>query len=211
MKALIYLACIAAAAAIQTALRMNGMELGGLVVALLYGTALLFAAEFCKPREQKKKTADAPDAGKGPFPHPGEKICGTPFIRAGWETEKRPGRTRLEIGLSVVCAVLVLLSAVLGCKAYEFRKLAITSIQENERLLQEKDELLRENDTLSLQNDVLRQYCRYVASIDSNRYHLPSCPYANNILPKNRIEIDSALGLMIMENRGYVPCSLCLP
>lgn len=51
----------------------------------------------------------------------------------------------------------------------------------------------------------------YVASKNSDKYHLPSCQFAGNILPENRIEIDSKLDLAIAENKGYTPCSVCLP
>lgn len=51
----------------------------------------------------------------------------------------------------------------------------------------------------------------YVASANSDKYHLPSCEYAKNILPENRIEINSKLDLAIAENKGYTPCSACRP
>lgn len=213
MKAVVYLVCIAAAAAIQTALKVYGVSLGGAPVILLYAAALAAATTACKVYERKRAPAE-----KKPFPQPGKKLCGTPFVQAGQtppgaqaqhpqEPAKKHGWTRLEIGLSIVCAVLVLVSAVLGYKVYEFRKLAITFIQVNDELLQENS-ALRAVESRAQTGEVL---CNYVASIDSDKYHLPSCPCAENILPKNRIEINSALDLMVMENRGYTPCAVCLP
>ena len=40
MKALVYIVCVAVAAMVQTAISMSGVQLGGLPVVLLYGTAL---------------------------------------------------------------------------------------------------------------------------------------------------------------------------
>ena len=60
MKALVYIVCVAVAAMVQTAISMSGVQLGGLPVVLLYGTALAVAAlgvcvlSPCKERPGEK-------------------------------------------------------------------------------------------------------------------------------------------------------------
>lgn len=48
---------------------------------------------------------------------------------------------------------------------------------------------------------------QYVGSIDSDVYHLPSCNYAKQINPENRIWFASEQEAV---NKGYRPCSVCL-
>lgn len=168
-------------------------------------------------------------ANKGTFPQPGKKLCGTPFVQSGmmppseqaqpWEPEVKPQRARRTAILPIVCAVLVLLSAILGYKAYDFKALAAASIKENNELMQENDRLLQRNSGLARENNVLHTFAeenglsigKYVASEDGGKYHLLSCALVDDILSENRIFFDSKLELAIMENRGYTPCSVCLP
>ena len=48
---------------------------------------------------------------------------------------------------------------------------------------------------------------RYVGSIDSNKYHNPSCRWVKKILPENEIWFDSAEDA---EAQGYLPCGTCM-
>ncbi|MFP3897218.1 MAG: thermonuclease family protein [Anaerolineales bacterium] len=50
--------------------------------------------------------------------------------------------------------------------------------------------------------------CIYVASANSDKYHDPSCRYAENILPENRVCFGSKEEA---EDAGYVPCKVCKP
>lgn len=49
---------------------------------------------------------------------------------------------------------------------------------------------------------------RYVGSVDSNKYHDPSCRYAKKILPENLIGWDS---VQDAQAAGYQPCGTCRP
>ena len=49
---------------------------------------------------------------------------------------------------------------------------------------------------------------KYVGSINSNKYHYPSCKWAKEIHSKNMVKFkdrDDA------KARGYVPCKVCKP
>lgn len=48
----------------------------------------------------------------------------------------------------------------------------------------------------------------YVGSINSDKYHKPSCRCAGNILPENEIWFDSKEDA---EGAGYKPCKVCRP
>lgn len=48
----------------------------------------------------------------------------------------------------------------------------------------------------------------YVGSVDSDKYHNPSCRFAEEILPENEIWFDSAEDA---KNSGYSPCGSCHP
>ena len=48
----------------------------------------------------------------------------------------------------------------------------------------------------------------YVASVNSNKYHILSCDYAENILESNRIYYSTADEA---EDAGKFPCSVCRP
>ena len=48
----------------------------------------------------------------------------------------------------------------------------------------------------------------YVGSVDSDKYHNPSCRFAKEILPENEIWFDS---IEDAQNSGYSPCGGCRP
>lgn len=48
----------------------------------------------------------------------------------------------------------------------------------------------------------------YVGSVDSDKYHNPSCRFAEEILPENEIWFDS---IEDAQNSGYSPCGCCHP
>ncbi len=48
----------------------------------------------------------------------------------------------------------------------------------------------------------------YVASSDSDRYHLPGCRWAKRIASHKRIHFSS---LREAQDRGYLPCGVCKP
>ena len=48
----------------------------------------------------------------------------------------------------------------------------------------------------------------YVGSVDSDKYHNPSCRFAKEILPENEIWFDSTEDA---QNSGYSPCGGCHP
>ena len=48
----------------------------------------------------------------------------------------------------------------------------------------------------------------YVGSVDSDKYHNPSCRFAKEILPMNEIWFDS---IEDAQNSGYSPCGGCHP
>lgn len=48
----------------------------------------------------------------------------------------------------------------------------------------------------------------YVGSVDSDKYHNPSCRFAKEILPENEIWFDS---IEDEQNSGYSPCGGCHP
>ncbi len=51
------------------------------------------------------------------------------------------------------------------------------------------------------------QKCSFVASKNSNKYHLPSCRYAQNIKPENRVCFSSKEEA---ESRGYQGAKCCI-
>lgn len=173
------------------------------------------------------------------WPAPGEKLCGTPFAKAGKEVPAEPApradapkkekHTRLEFALSIICAVLVVSTAVLGYKVYEFREMVIAFVNVNDELLQENkalesevEELQREVSSMSSGSsdvdDFTRRYLElreqrlgtsyYVASVNSDIYHRSSCDYVDNILEENRTYYLSKLRAII---DGKQPCSVCMP
>ena len=48
----------------------------------------------------------------------------------------------------------------------------------------------------------------YVGSVDSNKYHYPSCRWAKEIIKQNEIWFDSKSDAAA---HGYVPCKVCKP
>lgn len=139
MKALVYIVCVAVAAMVQTAINMSGVQLGGLPVVLLYGTALAVATAACKaiqhrkmrPAIPKERWYTCPKCGQlvpegkpcdceSLSPKPGEKLCGTPFIQAGQtqpgvETEQpKPGKRSPVVPLCIAAALLVVCTCILG-------------------------------------------------------------------------------------------------
>lgn len=55
--------------------------------------------------------------------------------------------------------------------------------------------------------NALPQNCAFVGSKNSNKYHLPTCRYAKNINPENRVcfsDADEA------KSKGYVPDKNCI-
>lgn len=139
MKALVYIVCVAVAAMVQTAISMSGVQLGGLPVVLLYGTALAVATAACKaiqrrkmrPAIPKERWHTCPKCGQlvpeekpcdceSLSPKPGEKLCGTPFIQAGQtppgaETEQpKPGKRSPVVPLCIAAALLVVCTCILG-------------------------------------------------------------------------------------------------
>ena len=49
---------------------------------------------------------------------------------------------------------------------------------------------------------------KFVGSVKSNKYHLPSCEWAQKISPSNEIWFSSAEEA---KAKGYVPCKVCNP
>ena len=142
MKALVYIVCVAVAAMVQTAISMSGVQLGGLPVVLLYGTALAVATAACKaiqrrkmrPAIPKERWYTCPKCGQlvpegkpcdceSLSPQPGEKLCGTPFIQAGQtppgvETEQpKLGKRSPVVPLCIAAALLVVCTCILGYRA----------------------------------------------------------------------------------------------
>lgn len=50
--------------------------------------------------------------------------------------------------------------------------------------------------------------CRFVASINSDKYHYPNCSYAERIKPENMICFTDEKDA---QEQGYNPCELCKP
>jgi competence protein ComEC len=48
----------------------------------------------------------------------------------------------------------------------------------------------------------------FVGSVKSEKYHYPSCRYAESIVPENQIWFDS---VQDAKNQGYSPCGVCRP
>lgn len=227
MKILIWLGCIAVYSVVVTACRLGGVTFGALpTVLLLLVLVVLPAPALCRQLD-KKRGKKEPE--KKPWPAPGEKLCGTPFIKAG---EKIPGaaapepvkkrrRTRLEVILAVACAALVVTSAVLGYKVYEFRGMVIAFVSVNDELLQENKALEAQLEEAQSESAGLDSYTMgylearaqmglpyYVASQESYVYHRSSCEYVDAILERNCVYYTSEESA---REDGKVPCSVCNP
>lgn len=227
MKILIWLGCIAVYSVVVTACRLGGVTFGALpTVLLLLVLVVLPAPALCRQLDKKK---DKKEPEKKPWPAPGEKLCGTPFIKAGEkipgaatpEPVKKRGRTRLEVILAVACAALVVTSAVLGYKVYEFRGMVIAFVSVNDELLQENKVLEAQLEEAQSESAGLDSYTMgylearermgqpyYVASVNSDIFHRSSCDYVDSILEENRTYYLSKLRAII---DGKQPCSVCMP
>lgn len=227
MKILIWLGCIAVYSVVVTACRLGGVTFGALpTVLLLLVLVVLPAPALCRQLDKKR---DKKEPEKKPWPAPGEKLCGTPFIKAGEkipgaaapEPVKKRGRTRLEVILAVACAALVITSAVLGYKVYEFRGMVIAFVSVNDELLQENKALEAQLEEAQSESAGLDSYTMgylearaqmghpyYVASVNSDIFHRSSCDYVDNILEENRTYYLSKLRAIIDGNQ---PCSVCMP
>lgn len=227
MKILIWLGCIAVYSVVVTACRFGGVTFGALpTVLLLLVLVVLPAPALCRQLDKKR---DKKEPEKKPCPAPGEKLCGTPFIKAGEkipgaatpEPVKKRGRTRLEVILAVACAALVVTSAVLGYKVYEFRGMVIAFVSVNDELLQENKALEAQLEEAQSESAGLDSYTMgylearermglpyYVASQESYVYHRSSCEYVDAILERNRVYYTSEESA---REDGKVPCSVCNP
>lgn len=227
MKILIWLGCIAVYSVVVTACRLGGVTFGALpTVLLLLVLVVLPAPALCRQLDKKR---DKKEPEKKPWPDPGEKLCGTPFIKAGEkipgaatpEPVKKRGRTRLEVILAVACAALVVTSAVLGYKVYEFRGMVIAFVSVNDELLQENKALEAQLEEAQSESAGLDSYTMgylearaqmghpyYVASVNSDIFHRSSCDYVDSILEENRTYYLSKLRAII---DGKQPCSVCMP
>lgn len=227
MKILIWLGCIAVYSVVVTACRFGGVTFGALpTVLLLLVLVVLPAPALCRQLDKKR---DKKEPEKKPWPAPGEKLCGTPFIKAGEkipgaaapEPVKKRGRTRLEVILAVACAALVITSAVLGYKVYEFRGMVIAFVSVNDELLQENKALEAQLEEAQSESAGLDSYTMgylearermgqpyYVASVNSDIFHRSSCDYVDSILEENRTYYLSKLRAII---DGKQPCSVCMP
>lgn len=175
MKALVYIVCVAVAAMVQTAISMSGVQLGGLPVVLLYGTALAVATAACKaiqrrkmrPAIPKERWYTCPKCGQlvpegkpcdceSLSPKPGEKLCGTPFIQAGQtppgvETEQpKPGKRSPVVPLCIAAALLVVCTCILG-----YRVSVLTAARDD--LAAENAELRSRVSTLSTEKTQLQE------------------------------------------------------
>lgn len=175
MKALVYIVCVAVAAMVQTAISMSGVQLGGLPVVLLYGTALAVATAACKaiqrrkmrPAIPKERWYTCPKCGQlvpegkpcdceSLSPQPGKKLCGTPFIQAdktppGVETEQpKPGKRPPVVPLCIAAALLVVCTCILG-----YRVSVLTAARDD--LAAENAELRSRVSTLSTEKTQLQE------------------------------------------------------
>lgn len=69
-------------------------------------------------------------------------------------------------------------------------------------LLLNKPEEVEEKTTYSQKTSVT-----YVGSKNSDKYHLPSCRWAENIKSSNKITFSSST---IARSKGYSPCKTCI-
>lgn len=175
MKALVYIVCVAVAAMVQTAISMSGVQLGGLPVVLLYGTALAVATAACKaiqrrkmrPAIPKERWYTCPKCGQlvpegkpcdceSLSPQPGKKLCGTPFIQAGKtppgvETEQpKLGKRPPVVPLCIAAALLVVCTCILG-----YRVSVLTAARDD--LAAENVELRSRVSTLSTEKTQLQE------------------------------------------------------
>lgn len=114
------------------------------------------------------------------------------------KARKHPKSFYISIVLSVFCIGLAILCASLIIKGY-------TAAPDDSAL------------TLEVSNNSVATSGKppetgsalgvYVGSIESDKYHLPSCRWAQNISPENEIWFDS---ISEAQDAGYSPCGTCM-
>ena len=146
-------------------------------------------ADLKKRWEQERKRGAIPEVPDG-FPR---FLCGEIMRereRAKEEAavaRRRERERNISLGL---CAVLLAASLFLALRP--------VPAVENEEL---------STDTAVQQEAVVTKR-NYVASVNSDKYHYPSCDYAQNILEENRVYYETASQA---ESAGKQPCSVCRP
>ncbi len=64
-----------------------------------------------------------------------------------------------------------------------------------------------ESKTVPKENESSQKECAFVASKNSKKYHLPTCRFAKNIKPENKICFESEEEA---KQKGFEPCGTCL-
>lgn len=135
---------------------------------------------------------------KKPWPAPGEKLCGTPFIQAGQtppgvETEQpKPGKRSPVVPLCIAAALLVVCTCILGCRVSVLTAARDDLAAENAELRSrvsalstEKTQLQEKVNDLEARNEDLSGYLHDATFLynnigfiveGSNRYHNYDCP-----------------------------------
>lgn len=86
-----------------------------------------------------------------------------------------------------------------------------TKIQEIPRVIYTPSPAAEETDSTTLQEDFQAKNAaekEYVGSVNSNKYHIPECKWAQEILPSNQIWFSSREEAV---TKGYIPCKVCKP
>lgn len=68
--------------------------------------------------------------------------------------------------------------------------------------------LFNGEDLVDKSNDNVKSTGMYVGSLESDKYHYPSCRYAKNIAEYNEIWFDTADEA---KSLGFTPCGVCKP
>ena len=89
--------------------------------------------------------------------------------QTGAELSKKRKRSTLEVGLMIVCGVLIFSVAILGYYVHEFRTLSITAIEYNDDLLRENKALEAKNEELQLNTEDLQSR---VSELEESNYDL---------------------------------------
>ncbi len=84
---------------------------------------------------------------------------------------------------------------------------AVQSVSQSQNLPTETKKDLNEVSAMPQTMPTGRQDCAFVGSKNSNKYHLPTCRYAKNINPENRVCFSSKIEA---ESRGYLPDKNCI-
>jgi len=69
-------------------------------------------------------------------------------------------------------------------------------------------EVIEDDTTSSIDNTSIKTEGKYVGSTESNKYHYPTCRYAEKIKEENQIWFDT---IEEAEQQGYEPCGVCNP